>query len=438
MKNCSKLKSVVAATIGVAASCTTAWGQVDLTGDGRIEVVFGEPVTNELVVLDGATGAGLWRRAGSDLFGWAASAHPDVSGDGLADVIVSAPGAGVGGPGKVQALRGFDGQVLWSCEFGAASAKFGLGLGVIPDQDSDGTADILVAMLSSDPSGETAVLLSGKTGAVLTTAAGPVAVLLDSTRRGTFKFRTKDLDGSGVVDVIDAGLVVLAAESNDIAADVDFSGAVDDVDLIKVIDEIVAPAIAGLTPGQYILLLLEDPLLYNDGFQLVALASQGFQPTSPSEPCAAALDAARIAALAWARQLISPPGSLNPFDWNVWIQAVNMLRDRFYADLAVLNACRAGLGLPPLTPPDLTRPNRPSPPPPPQPPPPTDCPLSETYPPPTPLPGSPQDPCFNQLQTNFLLCQACFDPSTYTKSYADCLERAKAIFHACRVQIAPL
>lgn len=280
------LRCIAAASLGVAGWCTTALGQADLNGDGHIEVAFGEPGTNELVMLNGATGAELWRKSGPDVFGWAASAHPDVNADGLADVIVTAPGFGAGAPGQVQALRGTDGQVLWSRQYGAISAKFGLGLGVIPDQDSDGVTDILVAMLSDDPSGETAVLLSGKTGAVLATAAGPVANLLETTRSGAFKFKTKDLDGSGAVEVADAVLVAQATGTNQPDADVDFSGGVDAEDTSKVLDEALAPPTAPLTPGQYILLTLEDPLRYNDGYRLVSLVTQPFQPTPPSTPCA--------------------------------------------------------------------------------------------------------------------------------------------------------
>jgi hypothetical protein len=36
------------------------------------------------------------------------------------------------------------------------------------------------------------------------------------------------------------------------------------------------------------------------------------------------------------------------------------------------------------------------------------------------------------MQTNFLLCITCRDLSLSSESYADCLERARAIFAACR------
>ncbi len=194
-------------------------------------------------------------------------------------------------------------------------------------------------------------------------------------RSGLFAFKTKDLDGSGVVDIADAIIVSQATSTNDLAADIDFGGTVDVDDLLKVIDEVFTPNPAQLLPGQYGLLSLEDPLRYNDGYELVALVAQPFQATPPSDPCAAERDAARLAALEWARHLKSPPGSWNPLDpstwsaWNAWRERADMLRDRFHAAMAALNACLAGQGLPPVKPGDLLKPRPTTPPPPPPPPP---------------------------------------------------------------------
>ncbi len=154
------------------AAATGAHGQADLTGDGRIEVAFGSPESASLAILNGTSGQELWRVTDTYMFGWAATAHPDIDGDGLADVVVTSPGADETSVGKVMALRGGDGTALWTCTFGNPVARFGLGLGVIPDQDSDKVPDLLIAMLSNDPSGETAVLVSGKSGRVLATAPG--------------------------------------------------------------------------------------------------------------------------------------------------------------------------------------------------------------------------------------------------------------------------
>ena len=375
----AKLRSFMVVAVGVAGLCTTAWGQTDLTGDGRPEVVLGEPGSNEIVVYSGTTGAELWRASGSNWFGWAATAHPDVNGDGLADVIVAAPGGGVGTPGLVQALRGTDGKVLWSRQYGAASAKFGIGMGVIPDQNSDGVADILVAMLSDDPSGETGVLLSGKTGLVLATAPGPVATLLETTRNGTFKFKTKDLNQSGTVDVFDALLVAQAIVTNDTYADLDFSGSVDGMDLIEVIDEILVPPPTAMTPEQFIGLSLSDPLKYNDGYQLIPLTNgyeagppfiYWFDPNAPVDPCKALYDAMRQAALDWARHLRRIPWpSLNPvYDWYLykdWREESDRLYRNYLNAMGVLNTCLIGSGRSPLKHPTDVLPPMPATPPPP-------------------------------------------------------------------------
>ncbi len=67
-------------------------------------------------VYSGADGAIIWSRNGAgfvDEFGWAVAAAGDVDGDGIADIIVGAPGAGgvaaVPGPGAAHVFSGIDG-----------------------------------------------------------------------------------------------------------------------------------------------------------------------------------------------------------------------------------------------------------------------------------------------------------------------------------------
>jgi hypothetical protein len=425
---------------------TAALGQFQFAGQNNIDVAFGVPNENSLFVLDGDSGNQLWRRTESNGFGWAATAHPDISGNGRPDIVVTAPAGGGLAPGRVVALRGTDGALLWTCTYGTPDAHFGIGIGVIPDQNRDEVADVIVAMLSeTDPSGEVGVLLSGKTGNVLMLVPGPVAPLLSATRAGELKLRPLDLDHSGSVDMLDVNIVIAAAVGhNDPTADVDFSGTVDIDDLLIVLNAAHSPSPsppAQLLPGQYVLLSLEDPLRYNDGWEVVPFAGKPFQPTPASEPCAAEMDAARLAALEWMRHRMSPPGTINPFTWNAWLLQGDMLRDRFYAALGALNACRANLGLPPLQPGDLLKKpgqsplSPPSPPlPPPPPPSPNECPLDNSYPPPTPSSGSPLDRCFNQLQTNILVCITCRDLNLAAEGYPDCLERAKTLFRTCKAR----
>lgn len=278
-----------------AAVAGTGHGQIDLTGDGRIEAVVRGSQWTEISVLDGESGLARWSRSGPSIYGWAVTAHPDLDGDGLGDLIVTMPGGeGPGSAGQVQALRGLDGQVLWTRTHGGAEARFGFGVGVVPDQNRDGVEDVIVAMRSDEPAGETGVLLSGLTGAVLAERAGPVAQLLDSARRRAFRFRVSDLNGSGVIDILDAAEAAAAAGTEAPEADLDFSGAVDMTDVMAVIEDMAGVIPVSPSTWEYVRLSIMDPALYNDGYQLIPLLV-GFtdapvllldgQPTE--HPCAA-------------------------------------------------------------------------------------------------------------------------------------------------------
>lgn len=427
----------------------SAIGQIDFTGDGTMEVAFSDPGNGALSILDLTVNQDLWRVTQGGLFGWAASAHPDLDWDGLPDVIVSDPAFGTGG--KVVALCGRDGAVLWTSTYGDASTRFGIGLGVIPDQDSDNVADVLVAMLSDDPSGETVVLVSGKTGNLLTTASGPLSVLLNATRTGLFEFKPKDQDGSGVLDVTDVSMIVDAIGTDDPDADLDFSGIVDFEDLLKIINEIGVPNTSQLLPSQYGLLVLEDPLQYESGLQLVALATSPFIPAPADHPCAAEFDAMRMAYQDWGLHLknipwnpLSPTSIPNPITWWHWSQRSDILRDRARLAMATLNRCLTQHGLPNLTkptqflPPYIPPATPPATPTTPAPPTGTSlCLLTSLYPPSSPIPGYPiQDPCAFQLESNTILCIACIQHSLATESLDACMKRAKAIKADCTTRLS--
>ncbi len=408
--------SFLVSAAAAVATAVFAYGQIDLSNDGRLEVAFGSPGAGSFLVLDGASGGELWRVTGSGSFGWAATAHPDIDGDGRPDVLVAAPGDQNASTGRVVALRGGDGTTLWECAHGAPQARFGLGLGVVPDQDGDQVADLVVAMLSEDdPSGEVGVVVSARTGSVHRTEPGPMASVLTALR--------KQAPSSGALPKRSSSVLV------------------------------VPPPGCG---GEFPLLSLEDPLRYNDGERIVAAAkgaSDGFQPTPQSVPCWAEYDAARLAKLEWARHMLAAPFGLifSLKAWREWSLRADQPRDRFYYTLAVLNACRAQHGLRPLSKEEILGPGKlegapgpstqpaadpPAPPcPPPPPGSPSQCPLDDSYPPPAPSPGSPQDPCFNQLETNILVCLACRDLNLAAESYSDCLERAKRIFLDCRGRV---
>jgi hypothetical protein len=446
-----------AAALAIGGS---AMAQVDLTGDGHLELVLCEPASHRVTVMDGGSATVIWQRISTGQFGWAATAHPDLNGDGLPDVVISAPSFDGATSGKLLALGGTDGAPIWEVSYGAATASFGVGLGVVPDQDSDGVPDILVSMRSETVSGEATALVSARSGVVRGYVLEPLAAMLSAVRSGAFAFRSKDINRSGSVDIDDALQVVGLIGSSIVTADTDFSGSVDADDVFNVLDEVGTTAQSPPQVPDFGILAIEDPYRFNEGYAVIAGAAASGVHSPPAGPCADLEEAARLRALAWARKVASW-NPLDPLSWWEWSHEVAQARDEFESALAALNACRAQHGLPPkrkrdfldgeLTnedPPVLPAapaPNAPapqpmpgpSPQPLPLPPPPSDrCPLDESFPPPTPLPGSPTDPCLNQWENNTFACMTCRSLAVTAEGYGDCLERAKAQYRSCRDRAA--
>jgi hypothetical protein len=180
---------------------------LDVDGDGQADIAAGARFTlqqktlqnGSAAVWSGATGEliraweGEW--AGG-LFGHWVMPVPDLSGDGLADVIVSAPLAPVSGRtrGIVVARSPKTGEQIWQHTL-TEGENFGWDLTTAGDQDGDGHIDLFVGA----PGGESGrvYLLSGKNGSVLQTYA-------PSEERGSFGWyvaRLDDLDGDGRADL---------------------------------------------------------------------------------------------------------------------------------------------------------------------------------------------------------------------------------------------
>ena len=147
----------------------------------------------------GATGGIIrsWEGDRSDgLFGHWIMLVPDVSGDGLADAIIAAPHAAVGGRmrGVVTAFSVKTGRELWR-RGETEGENLGWDLALAGDQDGDGHADLFVGA----PAGESGrvYLLSGKDGSVLRTYT-PRA---EGGSFGWYVARLDDLDGDGRPDL---------------------------------------------------------------------------------------------------------------------------------------------------------------------------------------------------------------------------------------------
>jgi FG-GAP-like repeat/FG-GAP repeat len=180
---------------------------LDVDGDGHADIAAGARFklqqktlqNGNAAVWSGANGVLIrsWDGEWPDgLFGHWVMPVPDISGDGLADLIIAAPHAPVHGRmrGLVVARSPKTGEELWRREE-TESENLGWDLTLAGDQDGDGHPDLFVGAPSGD-SGRV-YLLSGKDGSVL-------RIYSPREEAGSFGWyvaRLDDLDGDGHPDL---------------------------------------------------------------------------------------------------------------------------------------------------------------------------------------------------------------------------------------------
>jgi hypothetical protein len=198
-------------------------GIQDVTGDRRGDIIVGAPweaaasgsITGRAYLYSGADGQMVraWVSPwGNEMggFGWATAVVPDVNGDGVPDVVISAPfethpGRGTN-CGRVYIFCGRTGifvRALLS-PLGQEHGGFGLAIAGIQDLDGDGRGEVIVAAPHESGRNGPAVagrvyIFSGATGRMLRVMASPNQ---QENGRYGFSLAVGDVTGNGRQDIV--------------------------------------------------------------------------------------------------------------------------------------------------------------------------------------------------------------------------------------------
>ncbi len=193
-------------------------GHADVGAGARFKLQKGTQFNGEASVWSGADGHLIrsWDGEWDDgLFGHWVMPIPDLSGDGLADVVIAAPHARVGGGGQMRgavvARSPKTGAELWRREE-TESENLGWDLTLAGDRNGDGVTDLFVGAPSEDTG--RVYLLSGKDGTVLRTYA-PAE---DGGSFGWYVAELDDLDGDGERDLAVGGPSAVSVDQGRVGA----------------------------------------------------------------------------------------------------------------------------------------------------------------------------------------------------------------------------
>ena len=174
----------------------------DVTGDGVADVVVGSNggMYSQAVIVDGATGKVRPEQllGANYYYGRVSVAVGDVTGDGIADVAL---GTDESGP-RVRVYRGGDYAKLTEFSAGPATGYWGQTRVALGDLDADGKADLVVSGLYA-----TGTTVSGFAGTSLRTGSAPAALFSTFspgsavTGKGVF-LAIGDVDSDGYGDLV--------------------------------------------------------------------------------------------------------------------------------------------------------------------------------------------------------------------------------------------
>lgn len=246
MMNSSGYLKKIAAVLAAALGCGVALGQggslspgVDLNADGKAELLVANSSSGTVGVLDGANQAALLTLTApvaNSGFGTAITWLPDIDNDGFTDLAVLAPwNTTATSVGTVYFYSLATGTLL-STTGAPATRNFGAVMKLVADQDSDSIPDILVEMQAAGTQTRS-ILISSRTGVVLTALPGTVFEMLNYVALGGKLYARSDIDGSGTVDLIDAAGFPGLVASEDPRADLNHDGVIDSADVLVMIED---------------------------------------------------------------------------------------------------------------------------------------------------------------------------------------------------------
>ncbi|MEM7204508.1 MAG: integrin alpha, partial [Planctomycetota bacterium] len=202
---------------------TSVAGAGDFDGDGLADVVVGAPGSDagganagRASVFSGATGASIHTLTGTadnDLLGTAVASAGDVNGDGYGDIIVGAPQGPVPavGPGYAVVCSGRDGTSLFVLTGDTLGDTFGASVSGTGDLDQDCRDDVIVGAPLDDfgvTSAGSAKVFAGRDGTLIRSFHGP----------GANDFCGHAVTGGGDVNSDGVPDVAIGSPGNDMSA----------------------------------------------------------------------------------------------------------------------------------------------------------------------------------------------------------------------------
>ncbi|MEM1330770.1 MAG: hypothetical protein AAGG07_09435 [Planctomycetota bacterium] len=228
---------------------TNAQAQMDANGDGVADPLAFIPCDDLWIVRDGALPdkdlSVLFGDQQGEFFTSVGVMVPDMTGDALPEVAIIASlfkdvGTNAGGDpnqndgpivGRVYLMEAGSGLPVWT--YSPIAPLMTLpGLASVPDQDLDGTPDLLVrAVDTTQPRLDLTILLSGRDGAELSVLTGPMLEYADKARDGALLLAKADLNQSGSIDAADLQVFAALQPANDPQSDLTGDGVSDQDDL---------------------------------------------------------------------------------------------------------------------------------------------------------------------------------------------------------------